>query len=134
MKAIRNEKGSVVIEFALVGPLLMVLLMGIAEFSMVLYTQQLVSHATNIAARSGATSLDDAVSNTRATTSATSTITNSGLDPAKATVTVNIYSNPIPGEVEVITTYQYDLLFSFFTEVLGFPSSYNLRAQQNYRR
>lgn len=134
MKAIRNQNGSVAVEFALVAPLLIVLFLGIAEFSLVLYAQQLVTHATNIAARSGATSLDDSISRTRATSSATDALQNSGLDPANANITVNIYSNPIPGEVEVITTYQHDLLFTFFTNVLGFPSAYNLRAQQTYRR
>lgn len=134
MKAVLNDRGSVAVEFALVVPIFILVLFGIMEFSRVLYTQQLVAHATNLAARTGATSLDDSTSISRATSSANGAIQNSGLDPAHASVTVNIYSNPIPGEVEVITTYQHDLMFTFFTDVLGFPSSYTLRSQQSYRR
>ena len=134
MKAFRNDRGSVAVEFALVAPIFILLCFGIVEFSRVLYTQQMISHASNIAARSGATSLDDATSTSRATTSATNALVASGLDPALATITVNINPNPIPGEVEVIVSYQHNLIFTFFTNLLGFPSSYTLTAQQNYRR
>ncbi|MFQ5893721.1 MAG: TadE/TadG family type IV pilus assembly protein [Nitrospinota bacterium] len=134
MTPVRNKRGNVAVECALVIPILLTLFMGIVEFSRLLYTQQILSHATNLSARTGATSLDDTTSQSRAVTSANDALQGGGLDPARADIAVNIYPSPIPGEVEVIATYQQDLMFTFFSNVLGFPPSYTLSAQQAYRR
>jgi Flp pilus assembly protein TadG len=47
------ERGAVVVEFALVLPLLMLLLMGIIEFGLLFYNQQVLTNASREGARAG---------------------------------------------------------------------------------
>lgn len=48
-----NDKGTALIEFALVVPLLLMLLFGIIEFGMMVYNQQVITNASREAARAG---------------------------------------------------------------------------------
>ncbi|WP_240702349.1 TadE/TadG family type IV pilus assembly protein [Trinickia terrae] len=49
----RNQKGAVAVEFALVLPVLLILVFGIIEFSLVLYDQAIMTNASREAARAG---------------------------------------------------------------------------------
>ena len=55
MKRIRinDQKGAVAVEFAFVLPLLVVLLVGIMEFGLILYNQQVITNACREGARAG---------------------------------------------------------------------------------
>jgi TadE-like protein len=53
MKPIRNPRGSTAIELALVLPVLVLLLFGIVEFSLLFYNQQIITNASREAARAG---------------------------------------------------------------------------------
>jgi Flp pilus assembly protein TadG len=48
---IKNQKGASAVEFALVLPLLLVLLFGIVEFSLLLYNKAVITNASREAAR-----------------------------------------------------------------------------------
>jgi hypothetical protein len=50
----RNQKGQSIVEFALVLPLLLVILMGIVDFGWVLHHQTQLDHAVRVGARRGA--------------------------------------------------------------------------------
>jgi Flp pilus assembly protein TadG len=50
---LRNEKGSALVEFALILPLLVLLLFGIIEFGLLLYNQQVITNASREGARYG---------------------------------------------------------------------------------
>lgn len=51
----RMSRGSVAIEFAILSPLLILLLFGIIEFSVFLYDQQVITNASREGARAGIT-------------------------------------------------------------------------------
>ncbi len=52
-RGIRSERGSALIEFALVFMLLMLLLFGIIEFGLMLYDEQVLTNAAREGARAG---------------------------------------------------------------------------------
>jgi hypothetical protein len=52
-KSVRDEKGVVAIEFALVLPILIILLIGIVEFSLLLYDKGMITNASREGARAG---------------------------------------------------------------------------------
>jgi Flp pilus assembly protein TadG len=53
------ERGAVIVEFALVLPLLMFLLMGMIEFGLLFYNQQVLTNASREGARSGIARFDE---------------------------------------------------------------------------
>ncbi len=55
----RNERGATIIEFAVVFPLIIMLVMGIAEFSLAFKDWLTISHASREGARAGATAAND---------------------------------------------------------------------------
>jgi Flp pilus assembly pilin Flp len=55
----RNERGATIVEFAVVFPLIIVLVMGIAEFSLAFKDWLTISHASREGARAGATAAND---------------------------------------------------------------------------
>ena len=52
----RAEEGVTAIEFAMVAPVLIILLMGIIEFSLMMTAYNVMESATTVSARLGATS------------------------------------------------------------------------------
>ena len=54
-KFIRNNEGAAIIEFAMVVPVLIYLLMGIIEFGIIFHLMSLSTYASNEAARAGKT-------------------------------------------------------------------------------
>jgi hypothetical protein len=52
-KSVRDEKGVAAIEFALVLPILLILLFGIVEFSLLLYDKAMITNASREGARAG---------------------------------------------------------------------------------
>lgn len=53
MKEIKNQKGAAAVEFAIVFPLLLVLVFGIIEFSIMLYNKAMITNASREGARAG---------------------------------------------------------------------------------
>lgn len=53
MKNMICQKGAAVVEFALIFPLLLMLVFGIIEFSLLLYNQQVITNASREGARAG---------------------------------------------------------------------------------
>ena len=53
MKEIKNQKGAAAVEFAIVFPLLLVLVFGIIEFSIMLYNKAMITNASREGARTG---------------------------------------------------------------------------------
>ena len=62
MKKLLSEKGIVAIEFALVLPVLIMLVFGIVEFSLLLYDKQVITNASREGARRGIISQSPRVS------------------------------------------------------------------------
>ena len=53
MKKLIDQKGTAAVEFAIVLPLLMVIVFGIIEFSLLLYDKQIITNASREGARLG---------------------------------------------------------------------------------
>src|SRR3972149_3548569 len=54
-----NERGATLVEFAVIFPLIIMLVMGIAEFSLAFKDWLTISHASRAGARAGATAAHD---------------------------------------------------------------------------
>ena len=59
---IKNQKGAAIVEFAIVAPLLVLLVIGICEFGILWYNSQIIVNASREGARAGITRQADASS------------------------------------------------------------------------
>ncbi len=128
----KSERGSVVIELALVMPLLMLLFMGIAEFGRIFMIQQMLINAAREGARVGAINLDDTEALADAENVARDYLTRSGVD-LSVTEVQPVFSQ-INGTqaVEVNIDYQYAAdLVSWFP---GINDTISLHSQVVMRR
>jgi Flp pilus assembly protein TadG len=62
-RSMRDQRGVAVVEFALVLPLLLLLLFGIVEFGMILYDKAVITSASRAAARQGVAFGENAAGN-----------------------------------------------------------------------
>ncbi|TLD41878.1 MAG: hypothetical protein JETT_1895 [Candidatus Jettenia ecosi] len=62
MKKFRNQKGVAAVEFAIILPVLILLIFGIIEFSLLLYDKQVITNASREGARAGIVWADDRMS------------------------------------------------------------------------
>ncbi len=132
MNLLRNKKGVSTVEFALILPLLLLVLLGIIEFSLVLYNKAIITNASREGARTGIVFRADP--NTGAYSPFDETyIRNMVVNPylasylvsnsaAQATTTVSPTQCPPPTaapprQITVTVTYPYA---GFFLQQLGF--------------
>jgi Flp pilus assembly protein TadG len=85
---LKREEGAAAVEFALLLPLLMMILFGIIEFGLVLYNQEVITNASREGARFGIV-----IGNPRPATGqiqdvVNTYLTNAGLNSGNATVSV----------------------------------------------
>ena len=88
----KKERGAAAVEFALILPLLMVILFGTIDWGWYFFVQQIVNNAAREGARVGSltvpgTSGAAATASAQAEAQATTYLTAAGLDGGKATVT-----------------------------------------------
>ncbi len=62
MKILRGQKGAAAVEFAIILPILVVLLFGIIEFGVLLYDKAVITNASRVGARAGTVFRSDPVS------------------------------------------------------------------------
>jgi Flp pilus assembly protein TadG len=111
MHKFRSEDGAVAVEFALLLPILVALLLGIMEFSLVLNTQLTLTSAAREGARAVAVENDQAAARTAVRAAAT------GLDPALADADIAFTpaGTCAAGTTSVTTiTYDHPFLTGFF--------------------
>jgi Flp pilus assembly pilin Flp len=91
---IRNEAGVTAVEFALIAPVFMLIVAGIIEISLIMFTATVMESATNITSRVGKTGYI-AVGKTRQQQiiDTVNAKTAGFLNPAKITVTSEVYSD-----------------------------------------
>jgi Flp pilus assembly protein TadG len=133
---LHSEKGTAVVEFALVLPLLLVVVFGIIEFSFILYNQAMITNASREGARSAII-----VETPRKSTGEITTVVNNylnnylvtfstGAPPAPATVVKinNVEADPSTAglvsaqdyvTVEVRYTYDFLIIPDFITSIAG---------------
>ena len=107
----KSEKGQSLVEFALVVPLLLLLVIGIAEFGRAWMTRNIMTGAAREAVRMYAVKDNTAEARVRAE----QILSSAGLDSARATCTDNVFG----GAVSYTINYRFPVLFAGFIPGLG---------------
>lgn len=91
-RLLRDDEGVTALEFALIAPVLLLMLMGIIEFSMVMFVSSVLEGATNVSSRYGKTGYV-AAGSTRQQQIIDQINSRTGglLDPQLITVTTTVY-------------------------------------------
>lgn len=115
MKRLRNQKGQALVEFAVVLPVLLLLVMGIAQFGMLLSSYLTLENAAREAARAGIIGSTD--------TEIEEVITTSSPNLEKEKLTIDITPSEgsrTSGEsLTVNLTYKYDLTVPVISSLFG---------------
>ncbi len=110
---LRSEQGAAVVEFAVVLPLLLLIVFGIVEFSFILYNQAMITNASREGARTGII-----VQTPRKSTGEITTVVNNYLN----NYLVNFNSGAPPAPAVVVK----------INDVVGDPSTAGLVSAQDY--
>jgi len=108
---VRKERGQSLTEFALILPVLVLLVMAILDFGRAVYAYSVVANAAREGARFAAVSPNDSVGAVAATTAAAI-----GLEPSRLTVT---FSRPDSSTVRVLVSYGFELITPLISNVVG---------------
>jgi Flp pilus assembly protein TadG len=124
---LKREEGAAAIEFALLLPLLMLILFGIIEFGLVFYSQEVITNASREGARYGIV-----IGSPRPTTGqiqgvVNTYLTNAGLTAGGATVTVTGAQGASGSDLTVAVVYPYTFLV-LPNFAAGLSDSLNLNA------
>jgi Flp pilus assembly protein TadG len=104
---IRNDRGQTMVEFALVVPVLLLVVFGIIQFGMLYNDYITLTDATRVGARKGAVSRTAA--NPAALAEAATRAAAPGLKPANFGVTVTATAWAPGADITVEATYPYDV-------------------------
>jgi Flp pilus assembly protein TadG len=131
-----EEAGAVAVEFALVLPILILLVFGSVEFGLALYNKEVIANAGREGARAGIIIGNPRPTATQITTVVKAYLTGAGLNATQATVTVKaedvVQGCPASGvnlvnlTVAVAYPYSFIVLPNFIT---GFGKNITLSAQ-----
>jgi len=125
-KKLRSESGASAVEFALLLPILMMILFGIIEFGMALYRQAILTNASREGARLGIVQSIPAIGTGQINVAIDNYLTAAGI-PA-ANVTRNIVAGGITGSpVQVTLTLPYT--YSVLPGLTSIAPTINLTAQ-----
>ncbi|MDP3920550.1 MAG: TadE/TadG family type IV pilus assembly protein [Candidatus Omnitrophota bacterium] len=132
VKAKKSERGSVVLEAALMLPIIFVLLLGILEFGRVLMIQQALTNAAREGARQGAVYMDDTEALTVAGDVASDYLTRTGVNLSMVTVTP-IFED-INGSEAVQVSINYDYTSGLAVWIPGMNNHLDLNSRVVMRR
>lgn len=127
-----NQRGSAVLEMALILPLLLMLLFGIIEFSRVLSVKQVITNAAREGARAGAVDLNDSGALSKAQTVSGNYLTSCGIELANTIISPSFVQAGGSSALQVVIDYQYDSLLT--TWIPGIPASFTLESAAIMRR
>jgi Flp pilus assembly protein TadG len=116
----KGEKGAAAVEFALVLPLLVMLLVGMMEFGLVLWRQEMITNATREAARAGIVAATPRLTEAEIQAVLEYNLSMAGIDPTATTITITGAGGASgdPLTVAVVYPYQY-LVINQFATTLG---------------
>ena len=115
----RRREGQALVEFAMVAPLLLVLLLGLVEFSRAWQTQQVLTDAARESLRRSVVANTD-FSYDALVAVVNSALTRASLDPGKAQVAVDGFKAGSGTPARIQIDYQYD--FGFFGPLIGWTT------------
>jgi len=116
-----TERGAVAAEFALLLPVILLVLFGTIEFGMIMYSRELITNASREGARAGIVQVSPKPTAGAITTIATTYLTGTGIKPADVTITVTGAGGVNPATLTVTATYRYPWLIPYIPRVLGLP-------------
>jgi Flp pilus assembly protein TadG len=121
-----NERGASAVEFAILLPVLMLILFGIIEFGMVMYSREILTNASREGARAGIVQQTPKLTQGQIEGVVTNYLTNTGIDPANVTVSIAGAGGVFPNNLTVSTSYPYQF---FAPGILGLGNSITLTTQ-----
>ena len=124
-----NERGAAAAEFALLLPVLLMILFGIIEFGMIMYGREVVTNATREGARAGIVQGPPKRTEPQIIAIATTYLTGTGINTANVTFTVTGEGLANPNTLTVTATYLYSFLIPYIPTVVGIPNPLTITAQ-----
>jgi Flp pilus assembly protein TadG len=124
-----NERGVAATEFALILPVLLLILFGIIEFGMLMYSRTLITNASREGARAGIVQGPPKRTEGEIVAIASAYLTGTGVNPANVTFTVTGELLTNPNTLTVTATYPYPFLIPYIPAVVGIPNPLPLTAQ-----
>lgn len=128
-----NEHGMVAAEFALLLPVLLIILFGIIEFGMIMYSREVVTNASREGARAGIIQRIPSVTAGEIITVATNYLRATGISMAEVTITVPASGGVTGTPVTVTAVYRYPWLIPYIPSMLGLPSPLPIRMTTTMR-
>ena len=113
-KSKSRERGQELVEFALVIPVVMMVMMAILEFGMLIFSYNTISNAAREGARYGSVFPTDITGIDEAARTLTT-----GLNEDLLTITISRPDEGDPRPVRVVVTYDYTLATGVLLEALG---------------
>ncbi|MCZ7572252.1 MAG: pilus assembly protein [Ardenticatenaceae bacterium] len=121
----RGEQGQDLVEYALILPLLLLLLLGIMEFGIVIFSYDTIANAAREGARVGIIPANSTADVQNAAMAMTS-----GLDPGALSISVaRSGSCSGPDSVKVVVTYDVKLISGVIIQALGGTSTIRLSTE-----
>ena len=122
----RSESGASAVEFALLLPLLMMVLFGIIELGLVLHQQSILTNASREGARLGIVQSIPAITNGQINAAIDTYLTGSGISPGNVTRSI-VAGGPTGTPVQVTLTLPYT--YAVLPGLTGITPTINLTAQ-----
>ena len=124
-----NERGAAAAEFALLLPVLLMILFGIIEFGMIMYGREVVTNAAREGARAGIVQGPPKRTEGEIIAIANTYLTATGINPTDVTFTVAGEGLVNPNTLTVTATYLYWFLIPYIPTVVGIPDPLTITAQ-----
>lgn len=124
-----NDRGVAAAELALILPVLLLILFGIIEFGMIMYSREVVTNAVREGARAGIVQGPPKRTEADIIAIATTYLTGTGVRPADVTFTVTGEMLTSPANLTVTATYSYRFLIPYVPTIMGIPSTLPLTAR-----
>jgi Flp pilus assembly protein TadG len=124
-----NERGAGAAEFALLLPVLLMILFGIIEFGMIMYGREVVTNATREGARAGIVQGPPKRTEPEIIAIATTYLAGTGINTANVTFTVTGEGLVNPNTLTVTATYLYSFLIPYIPTIVGIPDPLTITAQ-----
>lgn len=106
----RDKRGQAMVEFALIAPLLLLMLLGVVDFSRAWNTYQVITHAARVGARLAVVD-DPTVTEGDVIDAVHTSLQNAHLDPTVASIQVNGFRAGRGTPAGVAIEYPYSLMF-----------------------
>jgi Flp pilus assembly protein TadG len=121
-----NERGASAVEFALVLPVLMLILFGSIEFGMVMYSREVLTNASREGARSGIVQQIPKPSIGEIQNVVTNYLSGTGINVANVIINVSGAGGVFPNDLTVSVSYPYQF---FAPGIMGLGSSITLNTR-----